>query len=121
MSKDLSELMHRVTAFAAEREWQAFHDPKNLAMAIASEAGELCSTLRWISTAEADVAASAPPRREAIWHEMADIAILLLLLCNRLNVELDEIVLQKLALNEARYPVSSSRGRADRPPGGGQG
>ena len=115
MSATVSDLAGRVAAFASERGWQAFHDPKNLAMAIASETGELCATLRWISSNEADAAVTDPKRREAIRHEIGDIAILLMSLCNRLQVELDDIVLEKLAINAARYSVETSRGRADRP------
>lgn len=115
MSTTMSELADRVAAFASDRGWQVFHDPKNLAMAIASEAGELCATLRWINSNDADAAAADPKRRDAIRHEIGDIAILLISMCNRLQVGLDDVVLEKLAINAAHYSADASRGRADRP------
>lgn len=115
VSTSVRELADRVASFAAERGWQVFHDPKNLAMAIASETGELCATLRWVSSEAADLAAADPKRREAIRHEIGDIAILLFSLCNRLQVQLDDLVLEKLAINATRYSPEASRGRADRP------
>ena len=115
MSRRVSELTQQAVAFAAAREWSAFHDPKNLVMAISSEVGELCSLLRWVGTESADAAVAEPQLRVQIAHEIGDVAILLLLLCNRLGVELDELIVQKLAINEVRYPVSESRGRAERP------
>src|SRR5689334_3911026 len=111
MSTTVSDLADCVAAFASDRGWQAFHDPKNLAMAIASETGELCATLRWVSSDDADAAAADPKRREAIRHEIGDIAILLFSLCNRLEVQLDDVVLGKLAINAARYSAEASRGR----------
>ena len=115
MSARVAELADRVAAFAAEREWSRFHDPKNLAMAIAAEAGELCSALRWVSSEHADVAAAEPERGDAIRQEIGDIAILLLALCNRIGVSLDELVIAKLAINAQHYPVDAARGLPERP------
>jgi dCTP diphosphatase len=115
MSASIADLSERVAAFASGRNWSQFHDPKNLAMAIASEAGELCSLLRWVRSEDADKAAGDATRRQAIRNEIGDITILILLLCSRLGVTLDDVVIEKLAINAENYPSDVSRGRAERP------
>ena len=69
----LDALRERLRQFVAERDWSRFHDPKNLAMAIASEAGELLAELRWTSTAEADEFVRQPANQERIQQEVGDI------------------------------------------------
>lgn len=112
----LQQLASDVQAFADAREWAQFHDPKNLAMALASEVGELTSILRWVGNADADAFVQDPTQRERVLREIADTAILLLLLCNRVRVDLGEAVRQKLTLNASKYPVESSRGKSEAPP-----
>ena len=111
---DLTSLERAVANFAEERDWGQFHDPKNLSMALASEVGELAAVLRWIGNAEADQAAADPTTRAKLLQEIGDIGILLIALCNRLGVHLDDAVVANLALNAERYPVDSSYGRANR-------
>jgi NTP pyrophosphatase (non-canonical NTP hydrolase) len=113
----LSALQDRLRQFVAERDWQQFHDPKNLAMAIASEAGELLSELRWVTSEKADEIVREPERRERIEREVGDVAIALLLLCDRVGIDLLSAVDRKIALNAVSYPAQLSRGRADRPSG----
>ncbi len=108
-------LLSELRAFVAEREWQKFHDPKNLSMAVASEAGELVALLRWVRNDEADAFTQKPENRERIKAEIADVAISLLLLCERTGVDLRQAILDKLAVNRRNYPVESARGRAERP------
>jgi len=96
-------------AFRHERDWEQFHTPKNLAIAISVEAGELLEQFQW--TGEGAV----PPQSiasEAVVHEIADVAILLTYLATDLGVDIDAAVNLKLALNEQRYPVAKSRGNA---------
>lgn len=118
MSDDdsLQRLARDVQAFADARDWAQFHDPKNLAMALASEVGELAGVLRWVANTDADSFARDPAQRERVVHEIADTAILLLLLCNRARVDLAEAVRQKLALNARKYPVELSKGKSEAPP-----
>jgi NTP pyrophosphatase (non-canonical NTP hydrolase) len=111
----LEELVPALRAFVAARDWQQFHDPKNLAMLLSSEAGELLAEYRWVPGDEADAHSREPAARARIAAEAADVGIALLLLCDRIGLDLARAIEDKLAHNAARYPVETSRGRADRP------
>jgi dCTP diphosphatase len=112
---DLGDVVTALRRFVAERDWQQFHDPKNLAMLVASEAGELVAEYRWVRGEDADAHSQRPEERARIAAEIADVAIALLLLCDRIGLDLGRAIEEKLARNAARYPVETSRGRADRP------
>jgi dCTP diphosphatase len=112
---DLEELVRDLRSFAAERNWGQFHDPKNLSMLLASEAGELLSLFRWVPNSEADAFAVRDTAREQVEHEIADVAIALLMLCDRLGVDLQAAVRRKIEVNGRNYPVEKSRGRPNRP------
>ena len=106
----LEHLRARLAAFVAERDWDQFHNPKNLAMALSVEAGELVEHFMWLSPAEAD---RLPPDSLAeVELEMADILLFLLRLSDRLGVDLAAAAEKKLALNAAKYPVEKSKGRS---------
>ena len=111
----LESVMQELRSFVAEREWEQFHDPKNLAMALASEAGELLSVFRWVDNRQADIHSKKDPQRKHIVAEVADVAISLLLFCDRIGVDLVEAVKEKIAINRENYPVERSRGRPGRP------
>jgi len=114
----LDDLTAALRQFVADRDWQQFHDPKNLAMLIASEAGELLAEYRWVRGEEADAHSREPQARARIAAEVADVTIGLLLLCDRIGLDLERAVADKLAANAERYPADASRGRAERPPAG---
>lgn len=111
----VAELSQRVEEFARERDWEQFHDAKNLAMALASEAGELLAPLRWVATPDVSSALEDPAVRARLVEEVADVGILALLLCARLGVTLDQAIVQKLGVNADRYPVSHAKGKSERP------
>jgi NTP pyrophosphatase (non-canonical NTP hydrolase) len=113
--KDLDALLTDLRLFVAERDWAQFHDPKNLAMLLASEAGELVAEYRWVRGADADAHSRTPEPRARIAAEIADVGIALLLLCDRIGLDLTQAIADKLAKNAIRYPVDLSRGRSDRP------
>src|SRR6478672_9015330 len=104
----LESLRERLRQFVADRDWQQFHDPKNLAMAIASEAGELLSELRWVASEQADAHVRDRVSRERIEREVGDIGIALLLFCDRTGIDLLTAVEQKLELNADNYPIVQS-------------
>ena len=110
-SKDsLSSLREQVAAFAAERDWDQFHNPKNLAMALAGEAGELVEHFQWLTFEEA---ANLPrATRDEVALECADVLLFLLRLADKLDIDLAAAAEKKLALNARKYPVAKSRGRA---------
>jgi NTP pyrophosphatase (non-canonical NTP hydrolase) len=114
---DLQRVLELLRRFTAEREWTRFHDPKNLAMLLASEAGELVALLRWVSNADADAFVREDANRAAVEAEAADVAIALLLFCDRAGIDLPRAIEAKVAANAAKYPVALSRGHA-RTPGG---
>jgi NTP pyrophosphatase (non-canonical NTP hydrolase) len=114
---DFEELIVALRAFVAERDWQQFHDPKNLAMLVASEAGELLAEYRWVASTDADTHSADPEARARITAEIGDVGIGLLLLCDRIGVDLGKAMTDKLASNRLKYPADKARGKAQRPEG----
>jgi|SRR3954471_18425808 dCTP diphosphatase len=114
----LQGLLEELRAFVAEREWAQFHDPKNLAMLLASETGELVAEYRWVKNDAADAHSAEPEARARIVAEIGDVGIALLLLCDRIGVDPIEAMRVKLAANRRKYPVEASRGRSDKPRAG---
>lgn len=111
----LDKLKTALRKFVADREWQQFHDPKNLSMLLASEAGELVAEYRWVRNENADAHSHETAARSRIAAELADVGIALLLLCDRIDLDLVQAIYDKLETNAARYPIEKSRGRSDRP------
>jgi len=106
----LEHLRERLAAFAAERDWDQFHNPKNLAMALAGEAGELLEHFQWLTF---DEAANLPPAtRDEVALECADVLLFLLRLADKLDIDLAAAAEKKLKLNALKYPVEKSRGKA---------
>ena len=97
------ELIEEIRAFAQARDWEQYHTPKNLAMALAGEAGELVAELQWLTPAEASPDALTLEKKEALMLEMADVQIYLLRLADVLGVDVAEAVRTKLAINETRF------------------
>lgn len=112
---DYPRLVDELRAFVAERAWAQFHDPKNLAMLLGSEAGELLAEYRWIASDKADAFSHEPEARQRITDEIGDVGIALVLLCDRIGVDLQTAMRDKLAKNRERYPVEHAKGRATRP------
>lgn len=110
----LEQLLENIRSFVHERDWDQYHDPKNLTMAVASEAGELSAVLRWVHNDEADER-SRSTHREALEAEVADVAICLLMLCDRVGIDLIHAAHAKLELNRQKYPADVVRGKADTP------
>ena len=108
-------ILDELRQFVAERDWSQFHDPKNLAMLLASEAGELLAEYRWVRNDESDGFSRDPPARQRIADEIGDVGIALLLLCDRIGLDLGTAMREKLARNSVRYPVEHSKGKATRP------
>jgi NTP pyrophosphatase (non-canonical NTP hydrolase) len=111
----IDTFMQRLRVFNAERDWAQFHDPKNLVMTVASEAGELLAEFRWVRNEASDEHASGEARPR-IADEAADVGIALLLFCDRIGLDLLEAMYRKLEKNRQKYPAEASRSRPD-PPG----
>lgn len=110
----VAELRERVLAFVRERDWEQFHSPKNLSMALAAEAGELMEHFLWTESAASAAVARDPKRREKIEDEIADVVIYALEFANISGIDLAAAVEAKMAKNARKYPVEKSRGRADK-------
>jgi dCTP diphosphatase len=109
MSPDsIAELTARICAFRDARDWMQFHAPKELAIAIAAEAGELLQHFVWLSAAQSEE--RARDRKDAIADEIADVGILLFELADNLGLNLGTVMEEKLARNEQRYPVAKAHG-----------
>lgn len=107
---DFDELKKKLQQFADERDWDQFHSPKNLAMALNVEAAELLEHFQWLTEVESK---TVPPEvlRE-VAAEIADIQIYLTRLADKLDVDIDEAVKNKLASNARKYPAELARGSA---------
>jgi NTP pyrophosphatase (non-canonical NTP hydrolase) len=110
MPEALRALQQRLAAFAAARDWEQFHSPKNLAMALSVEVGELVEEFQWLTEQQSSNLDDA--RRERVRLELADVFIYLLRLADRLDIDLLRAADDKIAANERRYPVERVRGDA---------
>ena len=108
--RDLDDLRARLRAFAQARDWDPFHSPKNLAMALIVEAAELVEHFQWLT--EAESAALPAGTRAAVGDELADVLVYVVRLADRLDVDLFAAVSSKLARNEAKYPADRVKGSA---------
>ncbi len=102
------DLTAAIRQFAVERDWEQFHTPKNLAMAVAGEAGELVAELQWLDAEEP----LDPGKRQAVTNEMADVLIYLCRMADVLGVDLIEEAHRKLADDARRYAADAVRGSA---------
>lgn len=110
----IETIKQHVMVFAREREWEQFHSPKNLSMALAAEAGELMEHFLW-STSEQSLAVTADPaKRGKIADELADVVIYALEFANITGLDLAASIDAKMAANAKKYPVEKARGRADK-------
>ncbi len=108
----LDNLSQQLLQFARERDWEQFHSPKNLSMALAGEAGELLEHFQWLTEEQASQLDA--DKKKAVALELADIQIYLIRLSERMGIDLLAAVREKMAINELRYPAEKVRGDARR-------
>jgi NTP pyrophosphatase (non-canonical NTP hydrolase) len=109
---ELEALRQRLRAFAAARDWEQFHSPKNLASALIVEAAELLEHFQWLTQQQSR---SLPPERlRAVEEEIADVLLYLVRLADLLGVDLMRAAERKIALNEQKYPAEEVRGSAEK-------
>lgn len=113
-STTTGELKARVLAFAQERDWEQFHSPKNLSMALAAEAAELMEHFLWASPEVSRAIAAEPAKRAKIAEELADVVIYALEFANMTGLDVAAEIEKKMAANALKYPVEKARGRADK-------
>jgi NTP pyrophosphatase (non-canonical NTP hydrolase) len=104
----LEELRGALQQFALDRDWDQFHSPKNLAIALSVEAAELLEHFQW--TPEADLAALSPDVHAKVREEMADVLLYLIRLADKLKVDLLASAVDKIQINATKYPIDKARG-----------
>jgi len=105
---DLDRLRDMVGAFVAERDWEQFHTPKNLASALSVEAAELLEHFQWLQSGERTELGDA--RLDKVRHEVADVFFYLIRIADRLGIDLDAALHDKMVLNREKYPADKVRG-----------
>ncbi|MGI5118646.1 nucleotide pyrophosphohydrolase [Marinactinospora thermotolerans] len=101
----ISTLQELLADFADRRDWEPYHTPKNLAMALTGEAGELAAEFQWLTEEESRRVMDDPAKAEAVRLEMADVLSYLLRLADVLGVDLEQALRDKVAINERRFPA----------------
>ncbi len=107
----VAELRALVAAFVRERDWEQFHDPKNLSMAIATEAAELMEHFRWVRNDASGELSRDALSREAIAEELADVLAFALAFANAADIDISDALTRKMARNASKYPVEKYQGR----------
>jgi dCTP diphosphatase len=110
----IAELKSRLTAFVHERDWEQFHAPKNLSMALAAEAGELMEHFLWATPEASKAVAASPAKRAKIAEELADVVIYALEFANVTGLDVAAAIETKIAANATKYPVEKARGRSEK-------
>lgn len=109
---NIQDIQSKIRKFVRERDWEKFHSPKNLAMALGGEAGELLELFQWLDEKESFKVMADEKSAERVKHELADIAVYVLRMCDVLSISLEDAILEKLKVNEAKYPRHLSQGNA---------
>ena len=112
MNNDIPSLTQSLRDFAQARDWEQFHSPKNLASALSVEAAELLEHFQWLT--EEQSRALAAPKKAEVAAEAADVLLYLLLLCDKLQIDLLEAARLKLVVNAGKYPVERARGSSQK-------
>lgn len=108
----IKSLQQELADFAAARDWNQFHDPKSLVLALVSEVGELAELFQWLSPEQASDIMASSRKADRVGEEMADVFGYLLRLADVLDIDLEQAMSTKIAINERKYPVEKARGHA---------
>ena len=109
---NIEELQDRLQHFADERDWDQFHTPKNLVMALCGEVGELIEIFQWLTEEESKDIVQDARKMEQVEEEIADIQVYVLRLAHKLGVDIERAVEKKMRKNAEKYPVHLARGNA---------
>lgn len=107
----IEQLRSQVAEFVKARQWETFHTPKNLSMALAIEAAELMEHFQWVSPEESQEISQQDQKREAVGEELADVICYALAIANTLEIDISTTLLAKMEKNAIKYPVQEYRGR----------
>ena len=106
---NIKKIQKQLSDFADERDWNQFHNPKNLSMALSVEASELVEIFQWLTPEQAEAIMSTD-EGEHVKEEIADVMIYLIRLADKLNVDLEDAVDDKIVKNGEKYPIDTSKG-----------
>ena len=109
-STTIQDLRNKMASFVSARDWEQFHDPKNLAMALCAEAAELLEHFLWISPEKSKLSILEPEKRKQVSEEIADVTCLVMALCNCIKLDLSDALNAKMIKNEIKYPADKCRG-----------
>jgi dCTP diphosphatase len=110
----LNDLQRELREFADHRDWQPFHTPKNLVMALTGEVGELAELFQWLTPEESSAVMGRPEQADRVREEVADVFAYLLQIADVLDIDLVTALRTKMRRNERKYPVERAKGRADK-------
>jgi NTP pyrophosphatase (non-canonical NTP hydrolase) len=116
MHYGFKELTDLLVEFRDRRDWRQFHQPKDLAIGIMVEAGELLEHFLWKSPKEVDGIVQDPVKKGEVSDEIADVVIYALLFAERTGIDLPQAILEKVEKNDRRYPVEQVKGSSDKAP-----
>ena len=109
---NIDEIQTRLADFAKERDWEQFHSPKNLSMALAGEVGELLEIFQWLTEEQSQRSSLTEAQLAAATDELADVLIYTLRLADRLDINLQDAISTKINKNALRYTVEAAKGNA---------
>lgn len=110
MNNDFTDIDRLIREFSEKRDWDQFHSPKNLLLALVSEVGELSEVLLWKSDTDLEQFLTSQSGRNKISEEIADVAIYLIRIAQKLDINLLKVINNKINLNEIKYPIEKSKG-----------
>ena len=109
---ELKELQKKVIEFRDARDWAQYHNPKDLAISLSLEVAELLEIFQWKDAQEVEATKSDPESRRRVKEELGDILIYALNMCHAFGFDPSEVILEKLEINEKKYPVEKAKGSA---------
>ncbi len=110
---EIKEVINDIVKFRDDRDWKQFHKPKDLAISLSIEGSELLECFQWKTDDEINELINSD-KKEKIEEEIADVGNYLLLLCNELNIDLLEVIKNKMQKNAEKYPVEKCKGKSDK-------
>jgi dCTP diphosphatase len=108
----MEDIINRLRLFAIERDWDKFHNPKNLVMALSGEVGELNDIFQWLTLDQSEKSNLSESQLKDIEEEVADVFLYLLRIADKLDINLEDVALKKLEINKEKYPISLAKGNA---------
>ena len=106
---DMQQIENIIKKFSTQRDWEKFHNPKNLAMALNVEASELLEIFQWLDLEQATNLSEE--KKQHVKEELADISVYLIRLCMKFNINLEEAIIEKMKKNERKYPLIDKHGQ----------